>query len=313
MTHWELRAARVPFALLGLAAFTFSSSWLGLNGRDVVFPNPEHDSWNFFVRIWSDSVVADAIFVGGSILSAVVGFLLARRGPLAYAYAASLALGWATYAVSFSFLSDEVRAPAGAWDSFVFVGGWGWLGLNLVAFAPAATARLLEWEAWSRRIDAPRIGLHVALAFVFLALFALFSGGARHYVTLQELDPDLNPLKRAIATIWVPGSLILAFGGAAVTVLSFHLARRGLRATSTVVSFALHWGLLGFAAMTMFDMEPWAGAPPVAAHLREALFTGLLGLIFAAVAPAAAAWAMERGLGPEEVAAAGEQEAPRTP
>lgn len=310
MQNPSQRATQAAVVLLALAAFTLSSSWLGLNGRDMIFPDADHDAWDFFVRVWSDSAAADAVFVGGSVLSAVAGWMLARRVPMAYAYAACLAIGWATYAVSFSLLSEEVRpAMENGWDRFVFVGGWGWLGLNLVALAPPAAARIMEWEAWSARVDARRVGLHVALSLIFLALFALFSGGARYYQGSESLEFEPNAFQQMIATLWARGTLVLGFGGAAAVLAAFSLARRRHFLASAVVSLGFHWPLLAFASLVHAGER--GAMPDVAAALRDALTTGWFGLLFAAAAPAAAAWGLEKGLRPD--ASEAEAAAPRAP
>jgi hypothetical protein len=118
-----------------LAGIIFFSSLLGLSGN---FLNEGADALGFMGHIWAASPFADAMFILGTSLAAVLGYGLAERGrPLVACLAGALA-HWIVYFGSFLLLPGDIQreGATGIADSFLFVGTWGSMGLIFAALVP---------------------------------------------------------------------------------------------------------------------------------------------------------------------------------
>lgn len=129
-----MRATLLPPALV---AFVFLSSYFGL-GSTYAFYDPLQVI-PFMGEVWTSSVLADLVFVAGTIGAALVAYRTALRSR-----AGGLALGallhWATYLLSFMLLPQREGMPLG--EAIPFVLQWGWPGLAFAAIAPAVVAHL---------------------------------------------------------------------------------------------------------------------------------------------------------------------------
>jgi hypothetical protein len=128
-----------PILFLLLAGFVLASSMLGLNAKSFVQDGGSlvervERAYDFFVHVWSESLLADVVFVVTSAGAAVLGVTAGRRWHALVAPLVGFPLAWAGYAVSFLFL-DEGRG-AGT-EAIQFVLEWGWPGLVFAALAPA--------------------------------------------------------------------------------------------------------------------------------------------------------------------------------
>lgn len=143
-------------AAAALVAFVLLSSYLGLAGR-FFFVAPL-DGFAFMGGIWADSVAADVVFTVGSILAAILGWLLARRHWALSVVGGGLA-SWAVYTASFLLL-DEARGaePFDLGGAISFVGMWGVVGLLFCAAAPPlARAWWLRRQAAGAPAEAPEL------------------------------------------------------------------------------------------------------------------------------------------------------------
>lgn len=151
----RINARPLVHALL-LAGFVLGSSFLGLRA-----------SGRFFVEVWSASIWADFVFVGGSVVAAVVAYKVARRQWIA-SFPVSLILNWAVYTLSFlSFGIDPSDDVSSFGPAFLFVGYFGFLGLVFATVAPGIVATLQR--RWGQRLmeatpPAPRLQAHKAAA-----------------------------------------------------------------------------------------------------------------------------------------------------
>ena len=137
---------RVVPAVLAAAAFVFLSSYLGLAGR-FFFVAPG-DGLAFMVGIWADSIAADVVFTIGSLLAAVLTWVVAARHRGLAALVGALA-HWGVYTASFLLLG-ETRGDAGTsgvWEAMGFVATWGFVGLAFAALAPPLAHLWMERRA----------------------------------------------------------------------------------------------------------------------------------------------------------------------
>lgn len=134
------------YASLGVVLFVALSSFFGIT-RGIPY-------WaGMMVSVWSQSVLADAVFTLGSAMAATVGFLLAQRRSFLLGLVASLAANWAVYVASFLLLPGAFTKDVVDSDGpIVFVTTWGVVGLAFCALAPPLAA--LAWERWGARAAA---------------------------------------------------------------------------------------------------------------------------------------------------------------
>lgn len=127
--------------------FVFLSSYLGLAGR---FAWRIGDGLGFMAGIWRESVVADVVFVAGTLLSlALTLVIVARRGTL-LAIAVGFLAHWLTYWASFLLLpaSSDEFVSGSRLEAVTFVLQWGIVGLLFAALVPPLLARRwLQGEA----------------------------------------------------------------------------------------------------------------------------------------------------------------------
>ncbi len=144
-----LHPAWILAGIPGVLATVFLSSWLGLMRTPWPLSGQfEEDARDgLFKDVWTDGVLADVVFVAGSLL--VIGLV----GFIAYRFASNRALPWfglaflpaAAYALSalvywgaFLLLSADVNPfaegarPMSKADAFDFVRGWGSIGLGFL-------------------------------------------------------------------------------------------------------------------------------------------------------------------------------------
>ncbi|HUR69599.1 MAG TPA: hypothetical protein VM370_10165 [Candidatus Thermoplasmatota archaeon] len=189
------------WGITALLAFTGLSSFLGLSGR-FVFTDPA-GAFAFLGGIWTQSVVADLVFVAGSALAAMLAYVVARRTNVGFGAAASIVANWLVYLVSFFFLPSGVDGFAGdLGGTALFVGGWGIVGLLFCAVAAPAAA---YWRARGSR--APRGARASMRALLLVALALALAGCAK---------PDAEPTARASVEMkdlaFAPASLEVAPG-----------------------------------------------------------------------------------------------------
>lgn len=143
---------QLAWAISALVAFVFLSSYLGLLGRLFFWGDWKGVvALGFMQAVWTDSILADAAFVVGSVGGAVSCWLLAREHPW-WAVGVGAFAHVLTYVTSFLLLG-EVRGDLGEADlteSAVFVASWGVVGLVFASLAPPLARR---W--WlGREVDA---------------------------------------------------------------------------------------------------------------------------------------------------------------
>lgn len=145
-----MRADEAGYAVGGSVVFVLLSSFLGLTGR-FFFLDPA-SAFELMKNVWSASLVADAVFVAGSALAAILAFRLVERSFLTSVIVGAVA-NWLVYVSSFLLLPEfEPGSVGDVREAYVFVAGWGIVGLVFAALAPALAAR---W--WQRRSAAAGI------------------------------------------------------------------------------------------------------------------------------------------------------------
>ncbi|MEA3189748.1 MAG: hypothetical protein QOD77_330 [Thermoplasmata archaeon] len=138
-----------PLDFVGAVACMGVSSWLGLTGR-LNGALPTEESFRFFGAVWGDSLAADAMFAGGSILLFLAAFWFVRQQRSQNQVFAAFGIGLAgfmlhllVYEMSFLLLSNDMRG--GARDSLRVVLEIGIVGLLWCIVAPAVAV------AWIRK------------------------------------------------------------------------------------------------------------------------------------------------------------------
>lgn len=157
MARQGVGAAMAPFpgrarnALL-LALFVLASSILGLVGRGAPGGNPG-DPLGFVASVWSASLLADAVFVLGSIGGLLIALRIAREGGLALGCLASLGAQALVYIASFTLLLQSWPGPRGMPVDFYVITPLqvGIVGLAFCGLVPAAARKLGVTEAQSAR------------------------------------------------------------------------------------------------------------------------------------------------------------------
>lgn len=142
--------------MIGLgAAYVLVSSWFGLTGPSLS-EGELSGAVSFFVDVWTDSLLADAAFVSGTLAAgALATWLAIQAGPLP-SVVAGFGANWLVYLVSYLLL-DDVTNPAvsGVLEAAGFVLEFGTLGLVLAAVIPAVAVAVLR-RRWPDRLSGPR-------------------------------------------------------------------------------------------------------------------------------------------------------------
>lgn len=130
-------------SIVRLALLVFASSFIGLNGvvwtdgdlaRDLNVP------FGFMADVWTESVLADLLFVAGIVAIAVSGHRAAGGGHPLLAAIAGVGGALLVYTVSY-YAVDGFRDLGDAMETVVH---YGWVGILFTGVAPAATAC---WDA----------------------------------------------------------------------------------------------------------------------------------------------------------------------
>jgi hypothetical protein len=107
---WGNRPSVWPLIGLGLAVYILASSVLGLILPLLLATYPPGGPVAVFVGTWSTSIVADAVFVIGSVASAIAGVLVAKRSKLGSLTLAAV-LTWLTYTITAAFIVGPMGMP----------------------------------------------------------------------------------------------------------------------------------------------------------------------------------------------------------
>lgn len=147
------RTRTIRWLALG-TVYVFLSSWFGLTGPQMGDGDMEA-AIDFFVNVWTDSLAADLVFVAGTLAAGYLAWHVLARLDGWQAPAASIGLGglahWGVYLASYLLLGDVANQNVeGVWESLIFVGDWGKLGLILAATLPS----MLAWFAQQGHINA---------------------------------------------------------------------------------------------------------------------------------------------------------------
>lgn len=146
-----------------LLAYVLVSSYLGLTGRFLFVASPL-EALRFMGDIWSASVVADFVFVAGTVAAGVSAYRLTRRGSVLGGLVLALAATWITYALSWALVlaAEEAAARSQVEESlpllgiFAFVGAFGVVGLLFGTVAPVVLGARDRATALARRpVPAP--------------------------------------------------------------------------------------------------------------------------------------------------------------
>lgn len=135
-----------------LVAYVAGASYFGLTGGDPTALGAP--AARAMVGAWRESAGADALFALGMAATGVASWRLAARGRAWASAGAGLAGAYATFAVSFAFLSwrqhaDVVTmAPLG----LAMVALAGWMGLAFAAAAPPVAHALVRRRGGARRV-----------------------------------------------------------------------------------------------------------------------------------------------------------------
>lgn len=127
---------------LQTTAFVLLSSWFGLTGAELMFLTNPSEAISFFGEVWASSLLADAVFIGGSVLAFLGCRRLLDEGRSAWLVAPlSVLANLVVYWVSF-LLMDPDGVSGDAFSAIGFVATWGWLGLIVCGAAPLAADTL---------------------------------------------------------------------------------------------------------------------------------------------------------------------------
>lgn len=138
--------------LLGLLGYTALSSFLGLNGRFVLPGGGAMGALEFTYGVWRTSLLADVLFVAGSLFAGYLAWDLAKDERYAPSALVGFGVSWLTYSVSFIALGGPEwfsYHETFSLDTPLFVLAWGLVGLVFAAGAPGAV------HAWTVRGDRP--------------------------------------------------------------------------------------------------------------------------------------------------------------
>lgn len=132
-----MEARRAGWLIALSVGYVLVSSWFGLNGTPVLLGDAD-GQLGFFVDVWTDSLLADAVFVGGTILAGLACLVLLRLGNLLASVVGGFLAHWLVYALSYVSL-DRMQHPeiSALGESFLFVADWGWPGLLVASLSPA--------------------------------------------------------------------------------------------------------------------------------------------------------------------------------
>lgn len=124
------------------SAFVIVSNFLGLTGGAIIYGAPAGEVIEFLVKIWSASILADLVFVAGSVVATILVFKVARRKNTPMSVGLSFLLNWFVYLASFLALPHDFDSLSGQAipEAAGFVLRWGWLGLVFAALAPVMAA-----------------------------------------------------------------------------------------------------------------------------------------------------------------------------
>lgn len=126
-------------------AYVALSSVLGLGV--FLLPAGVAPTAQFILGVWASSLLADAVFVAGTLAVGWGAVRIAQRS-LALSVAFAFLASWAVYAVSWVLVpsnvvgASEVNRANDLTESFRFTLGVGWAGLAFAAVAPAAVVGL---------------------------------------------------------------------------------------------------------------------------------------------------------------------------
>jgi hypothetical protein len=139
---------------LSLTVYTVVSSVLG--EALWILASVQHSNTRpveTFLGVWSASAIADAVFVAGSIATALAGAMVAKTYRIRSMALAAL-MTWLTYTIAASFL-PAVQSESSSWyTAYLFAPEVGFLGLIFAAVSPAiARGHLVRILAGSRSLQ----------------------------------------------------------------------------------------------------------------------------------------------------------------
>ncbi|PSG96363.1 hypothetical protein BRD56_11055 [Thermoplasmatales archaeon SW_10_69_26] len=137
-------------ALVGIGAvYVLLSSWLGLTVTPALEGEPVGEMMTFFVDVWSDSLLADAVFVAGTLAAGLLAVQVYRSSGWPVSVGAAAVAHWGVYVASYTLLGDVQHPDATTLgDALTFVVRWGWPGLAAAGLLPAVAL----WWLDERRI-----------------------------------------------------------------------------------------------------------------------------------------------------------------